>query len=32
MKFSDVLASLIHDMKNSLGMVINTLEEFTADP
>ena len=32
MKFADILASLIHDMKNSLGMVINTLEEFTGDP
>ena len=32
MKFADALASLIHDMKNSLGMVINTLEAFTADP
>ena len=31
MKFADILASLIHDMKNSLGMVINTLEEFTGD-
>ncbi len=30
MQFSDILASLIHDMKNSLGMVINTLEELTA--
>ena len=29
MKFYDVLASIIHDMKNSLGMVINTLEEVT---
>ena len=28
MRFSDILASLIHDMKNSLGMVINTLEEL----
>ncbi len=26
MNFSDILASLIHDMKNSLGMVINTLD------
>lgn len=32
MKFADILASLIHDMKNSLGMVINTLEEFTGEP
>jgi signal transduction histidine kinase len=31
MKFADILASLIHDMKNSLGMVINTLEEFSGD-
>ncbi|MCP3869239.1 MAG: HAMP domain-containing histidine kinase [Gammaproteobacteria bacterium] len=31
MKFADILASLIHDMKNSLGMVINTLEELTDD-
>lgn len=31
MKFYDVLASIIHDMKNSLGMVINTLEEVTDD-
>ncbi len=28
MVFADILASLIHDMKNSLGMVINTLEEL----
>lgn len=32
MKFYDVLASLIHDMKNSLSMVIHTLEQLTADP
>ena len=31
MKFSDVLASIIHDMKNSLGMVINTLDELAAE-
>ncbi len=31
MKFSDILASLIHDMKNSLGMVINTLEEMSEE-
>jgi len=31
MRFEDVLASLIHDMKNSLGMVINTLEDLDAD-
>ncbi len=30
MNFSDILASIIHDMKNSLGMVINTLEEITS--
>ena len=30
MMFTDILASLIHDMKNSLGMVINTLDELTA--
>jgi len=32
MRFADILASLIHDMKNSLWMVINTLEACTADP
>ena len=32
MKFADALASSIHDIKNSLGMVINTLEEISADP
>jgi len=32
MKFADILASLIHDMKNSLGMVINTLDELTHMP
>lgn len=32
MKFSDVLASLIHDMKNSLSMVVHTLDEVTSDP
>lgn len=32
MKFSDVLASSIHDIKNSLSMVINTLEELVNDP
>lgn len=31
MKFYDVLASLIHDMKNSLGMVIHTLDGITMD-
>ena len=30
MTFADILASLIHDMKNSLGMVINTLGEIAA--
>ncbi|MCW8943549.1 MAG: HAMP domain-containing histidine kinase [Sedimenticola sp.] len=32
MKFYDVLASLIHDMKNSLSMVVHTLEQMTEDP
>jgi len=32
MKFADILASTIHDIKNSLGMVINTLDEITTDP
>ncbi|MCW8883372.1 MAG: HAMP domain-containing histidine kinase [Sedimenticola sp.] len=32
MKFYDVLASLIHDMKNSLSMVVHTLEQLTEDP
>lgn len=31
MKFSDILASIIHDMKNSLGMVINTLDELALE-
>ena len=31
MKFSDILASIIHDMKNSLGMVINTVDELAAE-
>jgi signal transduction histidine kinase len=31
MNFSDILASIIHDMKNSLGMVINTLDEMTEE-
>jgi signal transduction histidine kinase len=31
MKFSDILASTIHDMKNSLSMVINTLEELSQE-
>jgi K+-sensing histidine kinase KdpD len=32
MQFSDVLASTIHDIKNSLGMVMATLDELTSDP
>ena len=32
MKFADILASIIHDMKDSLGMVINTLEEVFSSP
>ena len=32
MNFSDVLASTVHDIKNSLGMVLNTLEELTSAP
>ena len=31
MNFSDILASTIHDMKNSLSMVINTLDELSAE-
>lgn len=31
MLFYDVLASIIHDMKNSLGMVINRLDEVVAE-
>ncbi len=31
MKFSDILASTIHDMKNSLSMVINTAEELSQE-
>lgn len=31
MRFSDILASIIHDMKNSLGMVINTLDELVIE-
>jgi signal transduction histidine kinase len=30
--FSDVLASSVHDIKNSLGMVTNTIEELALDP
>ncbi len=32
MKFADALASSIHDIKNSMSMMINTLEEITSDP
>ena len=32
MKFADILASLIHDMKNSLGMLLNSLGELLDDP
>lgn len=32
MRFTDVLASSVHDIKNSLGMLINTLEELASDP
>lgn len=32
MNFPDVLASSIHDIKNSLSMVINTLDELLSDP
>ncbi len=31
MKFSDILASIIHDMKNSLSMVINTAEALSQE-
>jgi len=31
MQFHDILASIIHDMKNSLSMVINTLDEITSN-
>lgn len=31
MKFSDILASTIHDMKNSLSMVVNTLDELLVE-
>ncbi|MCB1759346.1 MAG: HAMP domain-containing histidine kinase [Gammaproteobacteria bacterium] len=31
MKFADILASLIHDMKNSLWLVINTLESLAGE-
>jgi signal transduction histidine kinase len=32
MKFSDILASSVHDMKNSLGMLLNSLGELLDDP
>jgi len=32
MKFSDVLASSVHDIKNSLSMVLNTLDVLMHDP
>lgn len=32
MNFSDVLASSVHDMKNSLGMLLNSLGELLDDP
>jgi len=32
MKFSDVLASSVHDIKNSLSMVVNTVETLVNDP
>ncbi len=32
MKFADVLASSVHDIKNALGVMINTLDEITSDP
>jgi len=32
MQFTDLLASTIHDMKNSLGVVLNSLEEISATP
>ena len=32
MQFSDVLASSIHDIKNSLSLVLNTLDELLEDP
>jgi len=31
-KFSDVLASSIHDIKNALSMVTGTIEQLTCDP
>ncbi|MBF0257035.1 MAG: HAMP domain-containing histidine kinase [Gammaproteobacteria bacterium] len=32
MKFSDILASSIHDIKNSLGIISNSLDELLNDP
>lgn len=32
MDFSDVLASSVHDIKNSLGLVLTTLDELLSDP
>lgn len=32
MDFSDILASSIHDMKNSLGLILSTLDDLVADP
>lgn len=32
MDFSDILASSIHDIKNSLGLIINNLDELIANP
>lgn len=32
MDFSDVLASSIHDIKNSLGLILNSLNELVDDP
>lgn len=31
MQFADILALLIHDMKNSLGMVVHTIDELTPE-
>lgn len=32
MDFSDILASSIHDIKNSLGLILNNLEDLIANP
>ncbi len=32
MQFSDILAASIHDIKNSLGMIMATLDDLTNDP